>query len=87
MGQDNLGGFNKWKDYEKILEKCELYVYPRPGAEASQFDDYPEVHPIEAPLMELSSTQIREAVKQGKDVSYMLPPAVWEYIEQCGFYK
>lgn len=87
MGQDNLGSFHKWKDYEKILEKCALYVYPRPGAEASQFDDYPEVHPIEAPLMELSSTQIREAVKDGKDVSYMLPPAVWEYIGQCGFYK
>lgn len=87
MGQDNLAGFHKWKDFEKILEKCDLYVYPRPGAGPSQFDEYPEVHHVDAPLMELSSTQIREAVKAGKDVSYMLPPSVWEYIGQCGFYK
>jgi nicotinate-nucleotide adenylyltransferase len=87
MGQDNLAGFHKWKDHEKILEKCELYVYPRPGAKPSQFDDYPEVHRVNAPLMELSSTQIRTAVKEDKDVSYMLPPEVWEYIGQCGFYK
>jgi nicotinate-nucleotide adenylyltransferase len=87
MGQDNLAGFHKWKDPEKIIEKCDLYVYPRPGAKPSQFDDYPEVHRVNAPLMELSSTQIRAAVKEGKDVSYMLPPAVWEYIGQCGFYK
>ena len=87
MGADNLASFHKWKNHEEILQKCELYVYPRPDAKPSQFDDYPEVHRVNAPLMELSSTQIRKAVSEGKDVSFMLAPEVWEYIGQCGFYK
>jgi nicotinate-nucleotide adenylyltransferase len=87
MGQDNLASFHRWKNYERILEKCELYVYPRPKIDTTPFDDHQKVYVINAPLMELSSTQIRAAVKAGKDVSYMLPPHVWEYIGQCGFYK
>jgi len=87
MGKDNLAGFSKWKNHERILEICDLYVYPRLGAGPSQFDNHPKVHPIDAPVMQLSSTQIRHAIKAGKDLSYMLPPAVWEYVEKCGFYK
>lgn len=86
MGQDNLQTFHKWKDYESIISKHDLYVYPRPEANSSLFDQYPEVHHIAAPLMELSSTKIRDAINKGKNVSYMVPPAVWTYIEQCGFY-
>lgn len=86
MGSDNLANFHKWKNYERIIELCDLYVYPRPNTKASQFDDHKKVHHIDAPVMELSSTRIREAVKNKKDVSFMLPPNVWEYIEQCGFY-
>lgn len=87
MGQDNLGSFHKWKNHDRILEKCSLFVYPRPGAKPSPFDSHEKVQVVDAPIMELSSTQIRQAVKEGKDVSYMLPQAVWEYIGQCGFYK
>ena len=86
MGADNLAGFHKWKNHERILELCDLYIYPRPNTKASQFDAHKKVHHIDAPVMELSSTRIREAVKNKKDVSFMLPPNVWEYIEQCGFY-
>lgn len=86
MGQDNLGGFHKWKNHDRILEICDLYVYPRLDAGPSQFDNHPKVHHIDAPVMQLSSTKIRQAVKAGKDVSYMLPPSVWEYMEKCGFY-
>jgi hypothetical protein len=86
MGSDNLMGFHKWKNHERILELCDLYIYPRPNTKASQFDAHKKVHHIDAPVMELSSTRIREAVKNKKDVSFMLPPNVWEYIEQCGFY-
>ena len=87
MGADNLAGFHKWKNYDLILEQCELYVYPRPTSKQSQFDNHPRVHKIDAPFMDLSSTLIRRAVKEKKNASFMLPPKVWQYIDQCGFYS
>ena len=87
LGEDNLATFHKWKNYERILELHELYVYPRPKTKENKFENHPRVHKVTAPIMELSSTDIRTAVLQNKDVSYMLPPQVWEYIGQCGFYK
>ncbi len=87
MGADNLASFHKWKNHEAILATCNLYVYPRPGAKESRFETDSRVHKIDAPIMEISSTRIREAVKNQKDVSYMLPKDVWEYIDKCGFYK
>ena len=87
MGGDNLASFHKWKNYERIIDQHELYVYPRPNAKPSQFEDHPKVKRIDAPIMELSSTRIRRAVTEGKNASYMLVPEVWEYIGQCGFYK
>ena len=87
MGADNLASFHKWKNHERILANHELFVYPRPNAKKSRFEEHPKVHRVNAPIMELSSTLIRKSVKEGKNVSYMLPPAVWEYIGQCGFTK
>lgn len=87
MGGDNLASFHKWKNHERILEMHDLYVYPRPNAKTSRFEDHPKVHNVDAPIMELSSTQIRKAVAEGKDVGFMLVKEVWEYIGQCGFYK
>lgn len=87
MGQDNLASFHKWKNYEEILKSHHLYVYPRPGVQASPFDQHPHVHLTEAPLIEISSTFIREAIKNNKDLRFFLPPKVWEEIEAMGFYK
>lgn len=86
MGADNLATFHKWKNHTAILDTCHLYVYPRPGAKKSRFEDDQHVHKIDAPIMEISSTKIREAIKNQKDVSYMLPQHVWQYIDECGFY-
>lgn len=87
MGADNLESFGKWKNHEHILSNTELFVYPRPGAKKSEFENHPNVHLVDAPFMDLSATAIREAVKNNKDASYMLPAGVWDYIQSCGFYK
>jgi nicotinate-nucleotide adenylyltransferase len=89
MGEDNLKSFHKWKNYEVILENHHIYVYPRVSKEKieTQFDDHKKVHHIDAPIMELSSTSIRNAIKAGKNIKPMLPEHVWEYLDEMNFYK
>ena len=89
MGEDNLKSFHKWKNYEVILERYELYVYPRiaSGVVETQFKNHPKIHKVSAPIMELSSTFIRKGVAAGKNIRPMLPQNVWEYLDEMNFYK
>lgn len=87
LGEDNLESFTKWKNYEYILEHHKLYVYPRPGANSGDLKAHKQVVMTEAPLMDISSTFIRNAIKAGKDVSFFLHPDVWQYIDEMNFYK
>jgi nicotinate-nucleotide adenylyltransferase len=87
LGSDNLNTFKKWKNYEQILEECELYVYPRRETDGGELKDHPKVKITDTPLMEISSSFIREAIKNNKDVRYMMPEKVSDYIEEMNFYK
>jgi nicotinate-nucleotide adenylyltransferase len=87
MGEDNLTNFHKWKNYEEILKNYEIYVYPRAKSEACDLQKHPKVKLVAAPIIEISSTEIRKAIKEKKDVRYMLSPAVWEYIKEMHFYE
>jgi len=87
IGQDNLVTFDKWKNYEEILKQFKLYVYPRPNCEAGKFDLHPNVIFTKAPMMDISSTFIRNAIKEKKDVRLFLPEKVWNYVESMNFYK
>ncbi len=89
MGEDNLKSFHKWKNYEVILENHHVYVYPRiaEGIVETQFKDHPKVHHVNAPIMEISSTFIRRAIAEDKNIEPLLPGKVWEYIDEMNFYK
>ena len=87
MGADNLESFHKWKNYELILEDHDIFVYPRPGYDDGDFKNHPRIHWTDAPIMEISSTFIRHAIKQRKDVRFMMPEKVWDYIEEMSFYR
>ena len=89
MGEDNLKSFHKWKNYELILEQNEIYMYPRisNGNIETRFKDHKSIIHVDAPIMELSSTFIRNAIKEGKDVRPMLPENVWKYLDEMNFYK
>ncbi len=89
MGEDNLKGFHKWKNYENIINNYELYVYPRisEGKASHHLLEHKNVQKINAPIVQISSTFIRKAIKDKKDISTMLPQDVWKYIDEMNFYK
>ncbi len=90
MGSDNLRSFHKWKNYEVILERHDIYVYPRVIEDErmiTQFDNHPKIHKIDAPIMEVSSTFIRRSIADKKNIHALLPCNVWKYIDEMNFYK
>ena len=92
MGEDNLKSFHKWKNYEVILENHDIYMYPRISSETDTnqylaFKNNPKIHSIDAPIVEISSTFIRESIKKNKNVRPLLPEKVWEYIDHNNLYK
>ena len=86
-GSDILPTLHKWKNYDQLLEFYELYIYPRPYSEKSPFDNHPHIRFVEAPLVEISSSFIREGISEGKNMQYFLPAKVWAYIDMMGFYR
>ena len=103
MGEDNLKSLHKWKNYEAILAHHEIYVYPRLEAKvsveeaiSSDADNLDikilqkfgtKIHMIDAPVVEISATFIRDNIKKGKNVQPLLPAKVWDYIDHNNFYK
>ena len=89
MGEDNLKSFPKWKNYEVILERYSIYVYPRisEGTVETQFDNHTKIKNVDAPIIELSSTFIRNGIKTGKNIRPMLSAEVWKYLDEMNFYK
>ncbi|KOY51530.1 nicotinate (nicotinamide) nucleotide adenylyltransferase [Polaribacter dokdonensis] len=89
MGEDNLKSFHKWKNYETILEHHHIYVYPRisEGVVEHQFKNHPKIHKVDAPIIELSSTMIRNGIKYKKNIKPLLTKEVWQYIDEMNFYK
>jgi nicotinate-nucleotide adenylyltransferase len=94
MGEDNLKSFHKWKNYEVILQNHDIYVYPRldaknPSAEVKKdtLENHPKIHFIDAPVVEISATFIREAIKKNINIQPLLPNKVWEYINHNNLYR
>jgi nicotinate-nucleotide adenylyltransferase len=88
MGSDNLESFHKWKNYETIVENFGVIVYPRPGFDKSKVQFHKNITIAEgAPLMEISSSFIRKAIQEGKDVRHFLPQKTDEYLREMNFYK
>lgn len=86
MGSDGLPTFGKWKNSNMIEEYYTRYIYPRPGF---PFDsaNHPNSIRVDAPQMEISSTFIREALREKKDIRHFLPCKVYDYIVQMHFYE
>lgn len=87
MGEDNLSFFHKWKNHEQLLQQNKLLVYPRPGCKKTKFHEHKNVELINAPNIEISSSFIRNAIVEGKDIRFFVPEKAWEYIDEMNFYR
>ena len=86
-GADNWALFDQWRSSEEILEKYHLLVYPRLGYEVVIPDKLRDrVQLVNAPIIELSSTQIRDRLAKGQSVRYYVPDAVHDYIKRNNLY-
>lgn len=86
IGADNFEQLHRWKNIDVLLQNYEFIVYPRPGYSLTNNDVQGIFHVVEAPIMEISSTFIRNAMAQGKDVRHFLQPHVFQYIDEMKFY-
>jgi nicotinate-nucleotide adenylyltransferase len=86
-GTDIFPTFHKWKNWEQLLEFYKFYVYPRPGSQGHEFTRHPSVKVFDAPMVEISASFIREAIREGKNMSYFLPEKIYQYIQEMHFYK
>lgn len=88
MGEDNLVSLPKWKNAEVILERYPIYVYPRnikSPRENCRLEG--TIKKVDAPIIEISSSFIRKAIKSGKNIRPLLPESVWIYLDEMNFYK
>jgi len=86
LGEDNLVNFTKWKNYQQILDHHGLYIYPRPGTQPSSLREHPNVTMVDAPLLDISATFIRNCIRKKQSIRYLVPDAVEEMIRSKGFY-
>lgn len=89
MGEDNLKSFHKWKNFKIILENHSIYCYPRISEDkiAPEFEHHPKIHKIDAPIIQISSTMVRNGIKEHKNVTPLLTKEVWKYIDEMNFYR
>lgn len=89
MGEDNLRTFHQWKNHEEILRHHEIFVYKRKGENNSEstYTHHPNVKLLDTPLLDVSSTHIRQLIKENKDFRYLVTDKVYQYIGEMNFYK
>jgi nicotinate-nucleotide adenylyltransferase len=87
MGADGLRTFHKWKHAELIVEKYHRLIYPRPGTDKESASRLPNATLVNAPMMEISSSFIRQAIKEGKDVRHLVPARAYTYMREMHFYE
>ena len=87
MGGDNLATFTRWREYQHILDDYRILVYPRPGSEHPDLAAHGSVTMVDVPMMDISSSYIREEIAAGRDVRYLLTEPVYRYLRERGLYE
>lgn len=83
-GMDSLQGLPRWREYQAILDHYELLVFPRKGYDGGELIHHPHVKVLETPVIEVSSTFIRNSMKAGKDVRHFMPEKAYQYLISSG---
>ncbi len=88
MGGDNFASITKWKNYELLLQRYPIHIYNRKDSDLpKKVQKTADVRMYDLPLLNISSTFIRQSIKEGKSVRYMVPDNVWQYLEGSSLYK
>jgi len=88
IGSDNALVFDKWKNYNELLAYYNIIVYPRPGYDFNEVSAiYPQMKLLNTPVYDVSSTQIRDFIKQKKDISGLVHPFVNQFIIENNLYQ
>ncbi len=87
MGSDNLESLHKWKNYEAIINYYSIYVYKRSDEIKSRFLNLSNVKVFDFPILDISSSKVREMIKAKQSVRYLLPDKVFEYIKTMKYYR
>jgi nicotinate-nucleotide adenylyltransferase len=86
MGSDSFQNLGKWKNADSIIKNFPIMIYRRPGFEVKN-DINADITALDAPLLEISATQIRETIQKGGSIRYLVPETVREEIDKASMYK
>lgn len=86
MGSDSFQNIHRWKNYEQLVKNYSIIIYNRPGFEITETHGA-RLTILDAPLLNISSTYIRNQVKEGKSIRYLVPGPVFEYIADSNYFK
>ena len=86
MGADSLESIKKWKDYNNIITNYKIMVYPRIGSNIDLKIAKNNIDIVNAPIVELSSTFIRQTIAQGRRADYFMPPKAYQYLMENNIY-
>ena len=86
MGSDSFTNIKNWKNFEMIIKNYQIYIYERTGFPIKNIKDA-IVNKLEAPLVEISSSEIRNIIKKGKSIRYLVPDVVYQQIKENKYYK
>ena len=87
MGADNLPGLPRWHEAARLLAETDIYAYPRPGTSAPDISALPRVQLAQAPLLDISATYIRECLRAGRSIRYLVPDVVAAEIARAGYWR
>ena len=87
MGSDNISTLHRWKNYEILLRDYSIFVYTRPGQDLTTIANHHSIRYFEAPLMHVSSSYIRSCIRDGYSVQYLVPDAVFDYLDKTSLYR
>jgi nicotinate-nucleotide adenylyltransferase len=87
IGADNWSVFEKWRNYEEIIRGYHIYIYDRLGFMVTIPEPFrSQVEMLDSPIVEISSTFVRQSIKDGKDIKAFLPEKVWAYLQENKLY-
>ena len=85
MGGDSFQNIRRWKNWEQLLARYELIIYNRPGYTVSP-PEGAQVKVVDAPMLDISASFIRNLIRAKKSAQYLLPDPVWKYISEYRYY-